>query len=114
MALSIYQQWSLRRIECSLRQSDPNLDILMANFAKIALTGEFPTHERMKPKALGRCQVIIGAILGIALIGAYAALRCGKAVRRYFDLNQLGLPEGAGPMDRPKAARKHPGSVDAS
>lgn len=104
MALSIRQQWSLRRIEYSLRRSDPGLASLMANFAGFALVGEVPAHERLKRPAVWRIQAIICAALGIGLLSAYAVQRCCKAIRRYLDLNREGLPEGT---------RGRPGSVDA-
>ncbi len=115
MALPIRQQWSLRRMEYSLRRSDPDLANLMGNFVKFALAGKFPMHEHLKPKALWRCQVIVGALLGIALTGAYAVQRCGRAVRRYFDLHHEGLPKQASPQDTSsKDPKRQPGSVDAS
>lgn len=95
MALSIRQQWSLRRIEYSLRRSDPRLVALMINFPKFALIGTIPAHERLKRPAVWRLQVTISAVLGIALVSAYAVHRCGRAIRRYFDLNREGLPQAA-------------------
>ena len=105
MALSIRQQWALRRIEYSLRRSDPGLVGLMVNFASFALTGAFPTHERLKRPAVWRFQAIICAALGIALLSAYAVQRCCTAIRCFLDLNRAGLPEGI---------RGQTGSVDAS
>lgn len=117
MVLPIRQQWSLRRIDYSLRRSDPTLNNLLRNFPKFALAAEFPGHEHLKPKALWRCQVIIGAMLGIALLGAYAVQRCCRAVGSYFDLSREGLtkqdPSGESPQ-KDKNSSKRPGSVDAS
>jgi hypothetical protein len=105
MALSIRQQWSLRRIEYSLRRSDPGLATLMVNFASFALAGAFPAHERLKRPAVWRIQAIICAVLGMTLLSAYAVQRCCTAIRRSFDLNRAGLPEGT---------RGRTGSLDAN
>jgi hypothetical protein len=105
MALFIRQQWLLRRIEYSLRRSDPRLVALMVNFPKFALVGTVPAHERLKRPAVWRFQVVISAMLGIGLLSAYAVHRCCAAIRRYLDLNRAGLPDGTS---------KQPGPVDAS
>jgi hypothetical protein len=75
MTLPVRQQWSLWRIEHALRRSDPGLVTLIANFARFALDGVIPDHERLKPRTAGGYRFLLNVFLRVALLATRLAAR---------------------------------------
>jgi hypothetical protein len=81
MPLSIRHQWSLRRIETSLRRSDRQFAILMSALSAFALTGKMPEHERLTPRSTWGCRLLTVAMLRLMLLCADAARLSWFAIR---------------------------------
>jgi hypothetical protein len=98
MILSIRHQWSLRRIEHSLRRSDRQFVTMMSALAAVALEGEMPQHEQLTPgrrwcgrvvaRTAARLMLVCMAAAALALTAvrwlateAAAVLRTGRDVR---------------------------------
>ena len=81
MALSIREQCSLRRIECSLRRSDRQFAAMMSALAALAPEGKMPQHEPLTPRSASGCLILIGAVLRLMLGCATAARLLWLAIR---------------------------------
>lgn len=81
MALSIRQQWSLRRIECSLRRSDRQFVKMMSAFAAVALEGTVPQHERIRSRRRWYGRLAAGAAARLMLLCMAAAALSWAAIR---------------------------------
>lgn len=81
MSLSIRHQWSLWRIESSLRHSDRQFAAVMSAFAACAVEGEMPQHERLRTRSTWGCQVAASAVLRLMLVCAMLARFAWVAAR---------------------------------
>lgn len=84
MALSIRHQWSLRRIEYSLRRSDRQFVATMSAFSAFALDGKMPQHERIGPSrrwSARLARLVVSAALRLMLLSIAAAVLSWTAAR---------------------------------
>ena len=99
MALCIRHQWSLRRIEDSLRRSDPGFADLITTLGKLVLDGNVTDHERLRQRAARGCQLVIAAGVHAAYLAARAVGRCWSAAA--WRATRMGsLLAGRGKRDR--------------
>jgi hypothetical protein len=101
MGLSVRQQWSLYRIEDSIRRSDPRLTSTMCAFPMFALDGEMPQHERLRSRVANGCGVALLALLRVLLVIAQSADLCWRTLRNAVSgygkprlLDEAGFKEG--------------------
>jgi Protein of unknown function (DUF3040) len=81
MGLPIRHQWSLRRIESSLRRSDPQFVTMMSAFAAVALEGKMPQHERLRPRRRWQGRLVAGTAAWLMLVCMTAAAIAWTAIR---------------------------------
>ena len=81
MVLSIRHQWSLRRIEYSLRRSDRQFVKMMTALAAVALEGKMPQHERIGPRRRWYVRLVAGAAARLMLLLLAAAALAWTAIR---------------------------------
>jgi hypothetical protein len=81
MALSIRHQWSLRRIEFSLRRSDRQFVKMMSAFAAAALEGKMPQHERLSSRRRWYGRAVTRAAAWLMLLCMTAAALAWTAIR---------------------------------
>lgn len=82
MGLPVRQQWSLRRIDYSLRRSDSRLAATMRTFNRFAVEGKIPRHERLRYGGLACWRLLVGALMTIILVVGHGGVASWRGLTR--------------------------------
>jgi hypothetical protein len=82
MNLCFHEDRTLRRMERSLRRTDPDLAAMLAVFSVFGVGAAMPAHERLQARMSALRGPLILAIAGLTILAGWLGRACGAVLVR--------------------------------